>query len=30
MKDPNRFHLKVQEHIDCFATADPLKEISVI
>ena len=30
MKDPNSFHLKVQEHIDCFATADPLKEMSVV
>jgi hypothetical protein len=30
MKDPNSLHLKVQEHIDCFATADPLKEMSVI
>ncbi|UCD91247.1 MAG: hypothetical protein JSW04_07470 [Desulfobacterales bacterium] len=30
MKDPNSLHLKFQEHIDCFATADPLKEMSVI
>ena len=30
MKDPNSFHLKVQEHIDCFITTDPLKEMSVI
>ena len=30
MKDPNSLHLKVQEHIDCFATTDPLKEMSVI
>ena len=30
MKDPDSLHLKFQEHIDCFATADPLKEMSVI
>jgi hypothetical protein len=30
MKDPNSLHLKVQEHIDCFATTDPLKEMSEI
>ena len=30
MKDPNSLHLKVQEHIDCFAISDPLKEMSVI
>jgi hypothetical protein len=30
MKDPNSLHLKVQEHIDCFATTDPLKEMSDI
>ena len=30
MKDPNSLHHKFQEHIDCFATADPLKEMSVI
>ena len=30
MKDPNSLHLKFQEHIDCFATTDPLKEMSEI
>ena len=30
MKDPNNLHLKFQEHIDCLATTDPLKEMSVI
>jgi hypothetical protein len=30
MKDPNSLHLKFQEHIDCFATIDPLKEMSTI
>ena len=30
MKDPNSLHLKLQEHIDCFATTDPLKEMSVV
>jgi len=30
MKDPNSLHLKFQEHIDCFATTNPLKEMSVI
>jgi hypothetical protein len=30
MKDPNSLHLKFQEHIDCFTTTDPLKEMSVI
>jgi hypothetical protein len=30
MKDQRSLHLKVQEHADCFATADPLREMSVI
>ena len=30
MKDPHSLHLKLQEQIDCFATTDPLKEMSVI
>ena len=30
MKDSNSLHLKVQEHIDCYATTDPLKEMSDI
>ncbi len=30
MKDSNSLHLKIQEHIDCFATTDPLKELSGI
>ena len=30
MKDPNSLHLKLQEHIDCHATTDPLKEMSMI
>ena len=30
MKDTGSLHLKVQEHIDCFATTDPLKEMSVV
>lgn len=30
MKDPNSLHLAFQEHIDCFATTDPLKEMSTI
>lgn len=30
MKDTSSLHLKVQEHIDCFAQSDPLKEMSVI
>ena len=30
MKDTGSLHLKVQELCDCFATADPLKEMSDI
>ena len=30
MKDTGSLHLKVQEHCDCFATADPLKEMSAV
>ncbi len=30
MKDSESLHLKVQEHIDCFATSDPLKQMSEI
>ena len=30
MKDKRSLHLEVQEHIDCFATTDPLKEMSKI
>lgn len=30
MKDSSSLHLKVQELCDCFATSDPLKEMSVI
>lgn len=30
MKDKRNFHLEVQEHIDCFANTDPLKEMSEI
>ena len=30
MKDKRNLHLEVQEHIDCFASADPLKEMSEI
>jgi hypothetical protein len=30
MKDKRNLHLEVQEHIDCFAGADPLKEMSEI
>jgi hypothetical protein len=30
MKDKRSLHLEVQEHIDCFATTDPLKEMSEI
>ncbi len=30
MKDSGSLHLKVQEHCDCFATTDPLKEMSVV
>ena len=30
MKDKRSLHLEVQEHIDCFATSDPLKEMSGI
>ena len=28
MKDKRSLHLEVQEHIDCFAGTDPLKEMS--
>lgn len=28
MKDTQNLHLKVQEHCDCYATTDPLKEMS--
>lgn len=30
MKDKRSLHLEVQEHIDCFANTDPLKEMSEI
>jgi len=30
MKDKRSLHLEVQEHIDCFAATDPLKEMSEI
>ena len=30
MKDKRNLHLEVQEHIDCFANTDPLKEMSAI
>jgi hypothetical protein len=30
MKDERSLHLRVQEHADCFATADPLREMSII
>ena len=30
MKDKSNFHLKVQDLCDCFATTDPLKEMSEI
>jgi len=30
MKDTKSLHLKVQELCDCFATTDPLKEMSVV
>ncbi|CAB5081550.1 hypothetical protein D3OALGA1CA_221 [Olavius algarvensis associated proteobacterium Delta 3] len=30
MKDSSSLHQKVQEHCDCFATTDPLKEMSVV
>jgi hypothetical protein len=30
MKDTGSLHLKAQEHCDCFATTDPLKEMSVV
>jgi hypothetical protein len=30
MKDKRNYHLEVQEHIDCFANTDPLKEMSAI
>lgn len=30
MKDKSNFHLKVQDLCDCFATTDPLKEMSDI
>lgn len=30
MKDSSSLHLKVQELCDCFATSDPLKEMSTI
>ena len=30
MKDKETLHKKVQEMIDCYATSDPLKEMSVI
>jgi len=28
MKDPGNLHLQVQEHIDCYAQTDPLREMS--
>jgi hypothetical protein len=30
MKDKRSLHLKVQELVDCYATTDPLKEMSVL
>ena len=30
MKDSSSLHLKVQEHCDCFAVSDPLKEMARI
>ena len=30
MKEKRNFHLKVQELCDCYATNDPLKEMSII
>jgi hypothetical protein len=30
MKEKRNLHLKVQELCDCYATADPLKEMSVV
>jgi hypothetical protein len=30
MKDKESLHKKVQEHIDCFATTDPLAEMSAL
>ena len=30
MKDSGSIHQKVQEHCDCFVTADPLKEMSKV
>ncbi len=30
MKEKRNLHVKVQEHCDCFATTDPLKEMSKI
>ena len=30
MRDKRSLHLEVQEHIDCFASEDPLKEMSEI
>jgi len=30
MKDKGSLHLKMQEMCDCFATTDPLKEMSVV
>lgn len=30
MKDKRNLHLEVQEHIDCFANTDPLREMSEI
>ena len=30
MKEKRNLHLKVQELCDCYATTDPLKEMSVV
>jgi hypothetical protein len=30
MRDKRSLHLEVQEHVDCFANTDPLKEMSEI
>ena len=30
MKEKRNLHLKVQEMCDCYATADPLKEMSIV
>ncbi len=30
MKDKRGLHLKVQELVDCYATTDPLKEMSIL